>query len=119
MKHPAAKCKVKFVHEDKVRAARAALHDDQTTLDLSETFKILGDPTRLKILLALGKEELCVCDLAALLGVSESAVSHQLRVLKNLRLVKYRKEGKMVHYTLIDEHIEDMIRLAVRHASEE
>lgn len=79
---------------------------------------MLADPTRLKIVLALAREELCVCDVAALLGVSESAISHQLRLLKNLRLVKYHRDGKMAYYSLDDEHIEDLIRVANRHVSE-
>jgi len=114
----AGACEVSFVHEDRVRSARKALRDDQTTLDLSETFKILSDPTRLKMVLALTAEELCVCDLAALLGMTDSAVSHQLRLLKNLRLVKHRKNGKMVYYSLDDEHIDALIRIATRHVSE-
>ncbi len=85
---------------------------------MAETFKILGDPTRLKIVLALTKEELCVLDIAELLGMSESAISHQLRLLKTLRLVKQRKDGKMVFYSLDDEHIEDLIRVAARHSGE-
>ncbi len=112
------RCAVTFVHKDRVDAARKALHDQTTTVELSETFKVLSDPTRLKIVLALSKQELCVCDIAALLSATDSAISHQLRLLKNLRLVKHTRRGKMVYYTLDDEHIEDMIRIAVRHVSE-
>ena len=111
-------CDVTYVHERTVRAARRAIHDDRTILGLTETFKVLSDPTRLRIVLALAKEELCVCDIAALLGVSESAISHQLRLLKSLRLVKYRRDGKMAYYSLDDEHIEDLIRVANRHVHE-
>jgi len=111
-------CDVTYIHEPSVRAARRAIHDDGTILGLTETFKVLTDPTRLKIVLALAKEELCVCDIAALLKVSDSAVSHQLRLLKNLRLVKYHRDGKMAYYSLDDEHIEDLIRVANRHVSE-
>ena len=111
-------CDVKFVHEDRVNAARKALMGDGKVRDLSETFKVLGDPTRLNIVCALAKEELCVCDIAALLGMTDSAISHQLRILKNLRLVRYRKKGKMAYYSLDDEHIEDLIRIAVKHVSE-
>ena len=118
MKKTVGKCDIQFIHEDKVKSARKALHDDQTTLELSETFKVLSDPTRLRIVLALNKEELCVCDLAALLEMSDSAISHQLRMLKNLRLVRYRKKGKMAYYALSDEHIEDLIRVGMRHVSE-
>ncbi|MBI4547397.1 MAG: winged helix-turn-helix transcriptional regulator [Ignavibacteriae bacterium] len=112
------KCDISFIHEDRVKSARKALHDDETTLELSDTFKILSDPTRLNIVLALAREELCVCDIAALLGMTESAISHQLRLLKNFRLVKYRKNGKMAYYSLDDEHIEDLIRIATRHVEE-
>ena len=111
-------CEVKFVHEDRVRSARKAIHPDETLLTLKETFQVLSDPTRLKIVMALGKEELCVCDIAALLGVTDSAISHQLRLLKHLRLLKYRKEGKMVYYSLDDEHIENLIRVAIQHTAE-
>ncbi len=111
-------CEVEFIHEDRVRSARKAIHDDETLLGLTETFNVLSDSTRLKIVLALLKEELCVCDLAALLDVTDSAISHQLRLLKNLRLVKHRRNGKMAYYSLEDEHIEDLIRVAIRHISE-
>ncbi len=111
-------CEVEYVHEDRVKSARKAIHDDDTLLGMTETFSVLSDPTRLKIVMALLREELCVCDIAGLLRVTESAVSHQLRLLKNLRLVKYRRNGKMAYYSLDDEHIEDLIRVAARHVSE-
>ena len=117
-KNSSPRCDVPFVHEERVKSARKALRDDRTTFDLSETFKILSDPTRLKIVIALAREELCVCDIAALLGMTDSAISHQLRLLKNLRLVKYRKSGKMAYYSVDDEHIKDLIRVASRHVSE-
>jgi ArsR family transcriptional regulator len=107
-----------FVHKAKVKSAQKAIHDDDTVRGLAETFQVLSDPTRLKICLALAKEELCVCDIAALLNLTESAVSHQLRLLKNLRLVKYRREGKMAYYSLDDEHIEHLIDEALEHISE-
>lgn len=107
-----------FVHRDNAQAARKAIHDDTTLLRLSETFKVLGDVTRLKICLALSRRELCVSDIAAVVVLSESAVSHQLRLMKAMRLVTYRKEGKMTYYMLDDEHIEALIRLGVRHVSE-
>jgi ArsR family transcriptional regulator len=113
-----AECQIPYVHEERIEEAKAALLNRETITDLTETFKILSDPTRLSILLALSKTELCVCDIASLLGATDSAVSHQLRLLRNLRLVKYRREGKMAYYSLCDEHIEDMISVAVRHAAE-
>ena len=118
MKRSNELCDITFIHEDRVKSARRALRDEETTQELSNTFKVLSDPTRLKIVLALGKEELCVCDIAALLGMTDSAISHQLRVLKNLRLIKYRRNGKMAYYSLDDEHIEDLICIASRHVSE-
>jgi DNA-binding transcriptional ArsR family regulator len=118
MATPKAACATVFVHEDRVRSARKALRGEDALLDLSEIFKVLGDPTRLKILLALSKETLCVCDLAALLGMTNSAISHQLRLLKNLRLVKYRRTGKMAYYALDDDHVNELITVATRHLAE-
>ncbi|MBI4428641.1 MAG: winged helix-turn-helix transcriptional regulator [Ignavibacteriales bacterium] len=108
----------KHDHQAHIRSALKNLANDEKIIDLSETFKVLSDPTRLKIVMALSKDELCTFDIAKVLGVSESAVSHQLRLLKTLRLVKQRKNGKMVFYSLDDEHIEDLIRVASRHISE-
>ena len=105
-------------HQAAIRSARKAILQDENIWSLTETFKVLSDPTRLKIVLALMKEELCVFDIAELIGISESAVSHQMRMLKTLRLVKQRKDGKMVFYSLEDEHIEDLIRVATRHIEE-
>jgi len=112
------RCDIRYVHREKVASARRALRSDEATMSLSETFRILGDPTRLRIVLALSREELCVCDIAALLGMTDSAISHQLRLLKGRRVVKYRKKGKMAYYSVDDEHIEDLVRVAVRHAAE-
>ncbi len=111
-------CEVRFVHEKEVEHARKTIPAEQTLRGLSETFKVLGDTTRLKIMTALSRQELCVCDIAALLGITESGVSHQLRLLKTMRLVTFRREGKMTYYMLDDEHIEDLIRVGVRHVAE-
>ena len=105
-------------HQETIRSARKAILQDESIWSLTETFKVLSDPTRLRIVLALLKEELCVFDIAELVGISESAVSHQMRMLKTLRLVKQRKDGKMVFYSLDDEHIEDLVRVAARHSNE-
>jgi ArsR family transcriptional regulator, lead/cadmium/zinc/bismuth-responsive transcriptional repressor len=105
-------------HQDAIRTARKGLASEETIIEMAETFKVLGDHTRLKIVLALSKQELCVLDIATVVGMSESAVSHQLRLLKNLRLVKQRKDGKMAFYSLDDEHIEDLLRVASRHSEE-
>jgi ArsR family transcriptional regulator len=83
--------------------------------ELSDIFKVLGDPTRLRIVSALGVDELCVCDLSNLLGSSISAVSHQLRILRNLKLVKHRKKGKMVYYSLDDECVSTLLAEGLRH----
>jgi len=112
-------CEVLFVNEEHVRIARQALSPEREILSLAETFKTLGDPTRVKVLQALSVEELCVCDLAKLLGISESATSHQLRVLRNKKLVRYRKEGKMAFYSLDDAHIDVLMKEALRHVREE
>jgi len=117
-KKPGETCETKFVHEDRVRSARKALRNERIVLDLCETFSVLSDPTRLNIVQALSKEQLCVCDIAALLGMTDSAISHQLRLLRNLRLVKYLKKGKMAYYSVDDEHINRLIEIATRHVSE-
>jgi DNA-binding transcriptional ArsR family regulator len=85
---------------------------------LAETFKALGDTTRIKILYALSIEELCVCDLTSLLSASQSAVSHQLRILRNMRLVKYRKQGRSVYYSLDDNHIKTLFAEGLKHVEE-
>ena len=112
-------CEIYYVNEDHVRSARQALSPEREILSLAETFKTLGDPTRVKVLQALSVEELCVCDLAKLLGISESATSHQLRVLRNKKLVRYRKEGKMAFYSLDDAHIDVLMKVALQHVGEE
>lgn len=105
-------------HKTAVRAARRALHPEPVVQRLAETFSVLSDPTRIKIVTALADRELCVTDLAELLGVSESAASHQLRLLRNLRLVKSQREGKMIFYSLDDDHIELLIDQALEHVQE-
>lgn len=111
-------CEVELIDEKKVKAVRKKLPQDSLINELSETFKSLSDFTRLKILLSLAEDELCVCDIAALAGVSVSAISHQLRLLKNNRLVSHRKEGKMVYYSLDDEHINKIVNEATKHCKE-
>jgi ArsR family transcriptional regulator, lead/cadmium/zinc/bismuth-responsive transcriptional repressor len=111
-------CEVQFVDEAKVKSVRAAMKSPEAVTALAETFKILGDPTRIRIAFALSKEELCVCDVANLLGVSQSAVSHSLRTLRQMKLVKYRKEGKIAYYSLDDEHIANLLELGFSHIEE-
>ena len=98
-------CEEIEVHEDAVEQVRSQLPQDEVLYDLAELFKIFGDSTRVKILYALLEAELCVCDIAKLMDVSQSAVSHQLRVLKGSKLVKFRREGKTLYYSLADEHV--------------
>jgi len=111
-------CEVHYVDEKKVEKVKAAMISENTGLALAEIFKILGNTTRVKILHALSREDLCVCDIAALLNVSVSAVSHHLRLLRDLRLVKYRKEGRIVYYSLDDGHVKDLLEVGVEHAGE-
>ena len=111
-------CDVVHLHPARVSELRAALIAEDEVTDLAETFRTLGDPTRVRILDALSHGELCVCDLAALVRMSESAVSHQLRLLRNLRLVKPRRDGRMVFYALDDRHIITLFRQGLRHVQE-
>lgn len=108
-------CEPPVIHEEKVDAARKKMISDGFLHKLSETFKVLGDTTRVKILYALSKEELCVCDISVVLGMSQSAVSHQLRRLRDMKLVKYRKEGKVVYYSLDDDHIVKLFSQGLEH----
>src|SRR5262245_54375214 len=111
-------CDIVHLHPARVAELRAALIGGDDVTDLAETFRALGDPTRVRILDALSHGELCVCDLAALVRMSESAVSHQLRLLRNLRLVRPRREGRMVFYALDDRHIISLFRQGLRHVQE-
>lgn len=107
-------------HMDPARVAhlRASLVGAEAVAALAETFRVLGDPTRVRILDALSHGELCVCDLASLVGLSESAVSHQLRLLRSLRLVRARRDGRMVYYALDDRHIVTLVRQGLSHVEE-
>lgn len=111
-------CEVACVDEAKVARARHLAPPKAALATLAEMFKALGDPTRLRILTMLAREELCVCDLATLTDVSESAVSHSLRTLRQLRLVRYRKAGKIAYYSLDDEHVSRMISEGLTHVGE-
>ena len=111
-------CEIQFVDERRVRAAERAMKSAEVVTGLAETFKLLGDPTRVRVAWALAQEELCVCDLARLLGMSQSAVSHSLRALRQLRLVRFRKEGRIAYYRLDDDHIADLLADGFRHVEE-
>ena len=113
------RCKCRMIHEDQVEAARKNALDATEIELLSQTFKALGDPSRLRIITALEKQEMCVCDLAALLTISESAVSHQLRLLRTIKLVKNRREGAVLYYSLDDTHVSILIGTALEHIREE
>ena len=112
------KCEYLFVHEDTVKKVINDMPEEEKLYDLAELFKIFGDSTRIKILYALFEAELCVCDIAQLLKVSQTAVSHQLRVLKTNKLVKSRKDGKNVFYSLADDHVYSIINQGMDHINE-
>ena len=111
-------CEEHVVHVDAVEMARSAMPGDEITSAASDFFKVFFDKTRLRILTALVTRELCVCDIAALLGMSQSAISHQLRFLKQARLVKSRKSGKTVYYALCDDHIQIILAQGIAHVQE-
>ena len=111
-------CNCQVVHKDCVSCVKKSMLQEEKFLTLAELFKVFGDNTRLKIIYALMQTELCVCDIAEVLGMSQSSISHQLRVLKSARLVKYRKEGKVVFYSLDDEHINDIFNAGLTHLNE-
>lgn len=109
------RCEIVHIDEAMVREAQAQLVDGLTATQVAEFFKALGDPTRVRILSALAVGELCVCDLAATLGMSQSAISHQLRMLRQLHLVRRRKEGQVVYYAIDDEHVSSLFREGLDH----
>ena len=111
-------CLVRMVHLDRVARARQEAIPDQDLERLALVYKALGDPTRLKIVMALRRGEMCVCDLAALLNLSESATSHQIRRLKDLALVKSRRDGQILYYSLDDHHVEELIQVGQDHLLE-
>ena len=108
-------CSENIVHEDAVAEVRGKMHDGEMLDTVAGFFKVLGDGTRMRIISALAVRELCVCDLAALLGMTKSAISHQLAYLKNAKLVKFRREGKNVFYSLDDDHVQSVVEMAVEH----
>jgi ArsR family transcriptional regulator len=110
-------CDDRVVHVEAVRTARAALPTGPTLAGLAEVFALMGDPTRLRIVAALAVRELCVCDLAATIGQSESAVSHQLRLLRTLGLVRSRRDGRLVYYALDDDHVATLYAQALDHVA--
>lgn len=111
-------CNCTILHEDVIHKVRQDMPEEGLLYDLAELFKVFGDSTRIRILYALSASEMCVCDIAALLGMTQSAISHQLRILKSARLVKNRKAGKVVFYTLDDSHVADMFAQGLEHVKE-
>ena len=111
-------CEACQIHEDVVKAVTDHMPDEDQLYDLAEVFKVFGDSTRIKILYVLYENEMCVFDIAKILNMTQSAISHQLRVLKQNRLVKYRKEGKTVLYTLADEHVFTILSQGIEHVEE-
>ena len=108
----------RVVHKERVQLARDEAIQEPELDRLASTYKVLGDPTRLRIVMALRDVEMCVCDLAAFLRVSESAVSHQLRRLKDSALVKKRREGQVIYYSLDDDHVADLLSIGLEHVRE-
>lgn len=106
------------IHEDVVAAVRKTMPDDELLLDLADTFKLFADSTRVKILYALMQAEMCVCDISVLLGMTKSSVSHQLRILKQSNLIRYRKAGRVVYYSLADDHVRTIISATMEHVME-
>ena len=112
-------CEVTEVHENLLKIVRETIPEETELYDLAELFKIFGDSTRIRILFVLFEAEVCVCDLAAALNMTQSAISHQLRILKQSRLVKSRREGKSVFYSLADEHVRTIIDQGREHIEED
>lgn len=114
----APSCDFLFVHEDIVKQVTEKMPPEEQLFDLAELFKIFGDSTRIKILYVLFEAEMCVCDIAQLLGMTQSAISHQLQVLKKSKLVKYRRDGKTVFYSLADGHVRTILGQGMEHITE-
>lgn len=118
MKDIENRCECTCVHEKIIGKVKDKMPEDEKLYDLADLFKVFGDTTRIKIIYALFEEEMCVCDIAELLNMTQSAISHQLRVLKQARLVKFRKEGKIVYYSLDDNHINQIFNCGLCHIEE-
>lgn len=112
------RCDCNVIHEDIVNTVKGKMPNEENLYDLAELFKVFGDSTRIKILCALAEAEMCVCDISVLLNMTQSAISHQLRVLKQARLVKNRKDGKVVYYSLDDAHVKQIFDQGLNHINE-
>lgn len=111
-------CEVTVIHQDIINQVADKMPREGKFVDLAELFKVYGDSTRIKMMWALAQSEMCVCDIAALLQMTQSAISHQLRILKQTRLVKYRKQGKVVYYSLDDNHVMQIFNQGLAHVEE-
>ena len=111
-------CELMCAHEEIVEKVQKEMPDEDTLYDLTELFRIFGDSTRIRILYVLFEAEMCVCDIAQLLGMTQSAISHQLRVLKANKLVKFRRDGKTVYYALDDDHVRSILSMGMDHIEE-
>ncbi len=111
-------CSCNIIHDNIVSKVKNSMPADELLYYLAEFFKVFGDSTRIKILCALFEEEMCVCDISALLNISQSAISHQLKILRQSKLVKYRKEGKVVYYSMADDHIKEIFNQGKVHIEE-
>lgn len=118
MKNSTYVCDCDVIHADIVDEVKGKMTEDETLCDLSDFFRVLGDSTRVKIIAALDHREMCVCDLAVLLNMTKSAISHQLRSLKQANLVRFRKEGKIVFYALADDHVKAIFTMGLEHIGE-
>lgn len=119
MKQKDLVCDCGVIHSESVEEARKKMPKEEQLYELADFFKVLGDSTRVKIMWALDMHELCVCDLAVLLNMTKSAISHQLRALREARLVKFRKDGKVVYYSLADHHVKQVFEMGYQHINEE
>lgn len=111
-------CEINTIHQDIVNNVKNVMPQDDLIYDLAEFYKVFADSTRMKIIYALMENELCVCDIAAIVGTTQSAISHQLRILKQAKLVRYKKDGKVVYYSLDDEHIAEIVKKGREHIEE-
>ncbi len=118
MENKSESCSCNVIHKEVVENVKNKLPKEETLYDLAELFKVFGDSTRIKIICSLFESEMCVCDLSVLLNISQSAISHQLRVLKSARLVKFRRSGKVIYYSLDDEHIKQIFDAGLHHITE-
>jgi ArsR family transcriptional regulator len=111
-------CEVRCLNPNKVKRISKLLPENDAFARLSDLFQLLSDPNRIKILYSLSREEVCVCDLSVLLGMSESAISHQLRLLRALRLVKSKRDGRAIYYSLTDDHVTKVLEMCLEHENE-